>query len=85
MESAATPEQIQLSLDAADARSWFRQRVFYRSCTAFYRSFELFLSFLTLERECFQTWARVTGYYSRFYFLRAFLNVLQATFVFFGE
>jgi len=80
--TTATPAQIQQALDKGDAHDWFRQRVFYRSSTAFYRSLELFLGFLTLERECFRTWARVTGYYSRFYFLQAFLNLLQATYVY---
>jgi hypothetical protein len=58
---------------------WYRQRMFYRSCTAFYRSFQLLLAYLVLDRKCFRTWASVTGYYSRFFFIQAFLNLILAT------
>ncbi|MBZ5623044.1 MAG: hypothetical protein LAQ69_30595 [Acidobacteriia bacterium] len=85
MEQARTPEQVEDALNTPDARGWFRQRVFYRSCTAFYRSFALMGAFLTLERDAFKTWAQVTAYYSRFFFLQAFLNLLQATYVYPGR
>ena len=58
---------------------WFRQRMFYRSSIAFHRCYQLFLCFLVLERRCFRTWAEVTGYYSRFYFIQALLNLLLST------
>ncbi len=77
-----TPEQIEEALNTPDAQRWFRQRVFYRSCTAFYRSISLLCAFLTLERDAFRTWGQVTAYYSRFFFLQAFLNLLQATYVY---
>jgi hypothetical protein len=55
------------------------QRHFYRSATSFYRAYDLFLGFLLLQRHHLGTWAEVTGYYSRFYFIQAFLNLLQAS------
>jgi hypothetical protein len=65
--------------NGAEIRSQLIQRHFYRSATSFYRCFDLFLSFLTLQRQRFPTWANVTGYYCRFYFIQAFLNLLQAS------
>lgn len=79
-----TPDQVEEAINTPDA-GWFRQCIFYRSCTAFYRSFALLCAFLTLERDAFQTWAQVTAYYCRFFFLQAFLNLLQATYVYSGR
>jgi hypothetical protein len=59
--------------------SQLKQRHFYRSATSFYRSFDLLLSYLCLQRSKFGTWAQVTGYYCRFYFIQAFLNLLQSS------
>jgi hypothetical protein len=63
-------------LNTPEGFRWYRQRMFYRSSVALYRSFQLFLAFLALERRYFRTWAGVTGYYSRFYFIQALLNLL---------
>jgi len=60
---------------------WFKQRLFYRSATAFYRAVQLFLGYLTLDRHCYRTWSQVTAYYSRFYFLQAFLNLSGCTYL----
>ena len=57
------------------------QRLFYRSCVGFYRSFDLFLAYLAISRYSFRTWSNVTGYYSRFYFVQAWLNLLQCSWV----
>jgi len=59
-----------------------RQRHFYMSSTSFYRSFQLFLAYLTLDKYKYKTWGDVTGYYSRFYFIQAFLNLLQCSLIF---
>jgi len=56
-----------------------KQRHFYRSATSFYRAYDLFLAFLALQRSQFGSWAEITGYYSRFYFIQSFLNLLQAS------
>lgn len=53
--------------------------MFYRGAAAFYRSLQLFLGYLTLDRHCYRTWAEVTAYYSRFYFIQAFLNLTLST------
>ena len=66
-------------LNTPDGLEWYRQRMFYRSCVAFHRCFQLFLAFLVMERRAFVTWSKVTGYYSRFYFVQAFLNLLMST------
>lgn len=71
--------RFEAELNTPDGFAWFRQRMFYRSCVAFHRSFQLFLAFLVLERRYFATWASVTGYYSRFYFIQALLNLLLST------
>jgi hypothetical protein len=68
-------------LNSDDGSRWYRQRMFYRSTTAFYRSLQLFLSFLTLDRHCYHSWAKVTAYYSRFYFIQAFLNLILSTYL----
>ena len=62
-------------------REVYVQRLFYRSCVAFYRFFDLFLAYLTVDRSAFKTWGEVTGYYSRFYFIHAWLNLLQSSWV----
>jgi hypothetical protein len=49
--------------------------MFYRSTTGFYWALQLFLSYLTLDKHCYRTWADVTAYYSRFYFIQSFLNL----------
>ena len=72
---------IEEQVNTAEGFQWFRQRMFYRSTIAFYRCYQLFLGFLVLERRCFKTWASVTGYYSRFYFIQALLNLLMSTWV----
>ncbi len=69
-----------LATELTNSFEWYRQRLFYRSCTAFYRSLQLFFGFLSLQRHCFTTWSDVTGYYSRFFFIQAFLNLILATF-----
>lgn len=63
---------------ARAVKNQLRQRYFYRSATCFYRAFDLFLGFLSLQRNLFGTWSDVTGYYCRFYFIQALLNLLQA-------
>lgn len=72
-------EAIEQVLASQDGWNWYRQRMFYRSCTAFYRSLQLFLAFLVLERRCFVSWAKVTGYYSRFFIIQALLNLMLST------
>lgn len=67
------------SVDARELRRQLKQRHFYRSATCFYRSFDLFLSYLSLQSRKFGTWAEVSGYYSRFYFTQALLNLFQAS------
>ena len=80
-ESGNDLSAIEEQVNTAEGFQWFRQRMFYRSAIAFHRCYELFLGFLVLERRCFKTWASVTGYYSRFYFIQALLNLLQSTWV----
>jgi len=70
---------VERELSNGEGWNWYRQRLFYRSCTAFYRSLQLFYAYLVLERRCFVTWADVTGYYCRFFFIQAFLNLVLAT------
>lgn len=72
-------EACEAALNTANGFSWFRQRMFYRSSAAFYRSLQLFLGSLTLDRHCYRTWTAVTAYYSRFYFIQAFLNLILST------
>jgi hypothetical protein len=73
-----TPTDVATEL--TNSFEWYRQRLFYRGCTAFYRCLQLFFAYLSLERHCFRTWAIVTGYYSRFFFIQAFVNLLLANF-----
>lgn len=63
---------------AGEIKNQLMQRHFYKSATCFYRSLDLFLGYLALQKRMFGTWADVTGYYSRFYFVQGFLNILQA-------
>lgn len=76
----ATPTDLEREFTAGTGWDFYRQRLFYRSCTAFYRSLQLFLAYLVLERRCFTSWASVTGYYSRFFFIQALLNLMLSTF-----
>jgi hypothetical protein len=80
LEEGNTPIDLENEFSTGDGWGWYRQRLFYRSCTAFYRSLQLFFAYLVLERRCFRSWASVTGYYSRFFFIQALLNLLLATF-----
>jgi hypothetical protein len=63
---------------AIEIKTHLMQRHFYKSATCFYRSLDLFLAYLALQKKMFRTWAEITGYYSRFYFVQGFLNLLQA-------
>jgi hypothetical protein len=78
-KSSTDVETLQTELNTAEGRVWYRQRLFYRSCVAFMRSYQLMLGYLVLDRRCFHTWAIVTGYYARFYFAQAFLNLWLAS------
>lgn len=51
------------------------QRHFYWSAACFYRSFYLMLAYFSLERKPMSSWAHVTAYYSRFYIIKALLNL----------
>ena len=70
-----------LDTRAEAVRNELVQRMFYRSCVAFYRFFDLFLAYLIVDGSAFKTWGEVTGYYSRFYFIHSWLNLLQGTWV----
>lgn len=72
-------EEFVVDLNSEPGLQWFKQRMFYRSATAFHRALQLFLSFLTLDRHCYRTWSEVSAYYSRFYFLQGFLNLSGCT------
>jgi hypothetical protein len=74
-----SPADVIAELNDPDGKLWLRERFFYRSSKSFYRSLQLFFAFLTLERNSYRTWAGVTGYYGRFFFIQAFLNLLQMT------
>src|SRR4029077_8453980 len=78
-------DACEASLSTPDGFAWYRQRMFYRSSAAFYRSLQLFLGSLTLDRHCYNTWTKVTAYYSRFYFIQAFLNLILSTHQSVGE
>jgi hypothetical protein len=58
------------------------QRHFYWSATCFMRAYYLLLAYLTLDRRGIDSWARVTGYYSRFYAAKATCNLCLAGWVF---
>ena len=62
-------------------RNDITQRLFYRSCVAFYRFYDLFLAYLVTSGFSFRTWSNVTAYYSRFYFVQAWLNLLQSSWI----
>ena len=66
-------------LNETGGPDFLKQQLFHRSCKSFYRSLQLFFAFLILERRCFLSWAKVTAYYSRFYFLQSFLNLALGT------
>ncbi|HEY4184597.1 MAG TPA: hypothetical protein VGP07_05975 [Polyangia bacterium] len=57
------------------------QRHFYWSAACFYRSFYLMLAYFSLERKPMPSWAHVTAYYSRFYAIKALLNLFCANIV----
>jgi hypothetical protein len=67
------------ALNEPSKKEWLIWHLFHRSCKSFYRSLQLFLAFLILDRRCFRSWAAVTAYYSRFFFLQEFLNLALAT------
>lgn len=73
------------SLNTAAGFAWYMQRMFYRSAASFYRALQLFLGSMTLDRHCYATWTEVTAYYSRFYFIQAFLNLILSTHLSVGE
>lgn len=77
----STVADCEAALNTADGLNWYKQRIFYRSATAFHRSVQLFLGYLTLDRHCYLSWSQVTAYYSRFYFIQAFLNLSLSTFL----
>lgn len=58
------------------------QRHFYWSATCFVRAFYLFLGYLVLDRRGMDSWARVTGYYSRFYVAKAMCHLFLAGWVY---
>jgi hypothetical protein len=72
-------DDILAVINTEEGMQWYKQRMFYRSTTAFQRCLQLFLSFLTLDRHCYRTWAHVSAYYSRFFFIQAFLNLSGCT------
>jgi hypothetical protein len=43
------------------------------------------LGYLTLDKHCYRTWADVTAYYSRFYFIQSFLNLILSTYLNLGK
>ena len=61
------------------------QRHFYWGAACFYRSFYLMLAYFTLERRPMPSWAHVTAYYSRFYGIKALLNLFFANIVTLGS
>lgn len=79
MLAVCRPSDLGHELSSGEGWEWYRQRLFYRCCASFYRSVQLFFGFLALQRRCFKTWADVTGYYSRFFFIQAFLNLILST------
>jgi hypothetical protein len=81
LDEGATLESLEAELNTREGFEWYRQRMFYRSTTGFYRSLQLFLAFLSLERHAYRSWGQVTAYYSRFYFIQAFINLLLSTFL----
>jgi hypothetical protein len=83
--SKATIADCEAALNSPEGFQWYRQRMFYRSATAFYRSLQLFLAYLTLDGQCYVSWSAVTAYYSRFYFIQAFLNLLLSTYLNLGR
>ncbi|HEX8691406.1 MAG TPA: hypothetical protein VF746_03100 [Longimicrobium sp.] len=74
---------LEAALTGASGRpdSALLQRHFYWSATCFVRCFHLFLSYLVLDVRGLYSWGVVTGYYSRFYFAKALLNLWLSTWV----
>src|SRR5580700_103638 len=83
--SASTFADCEAGLNSEEGLAWFRQRMFYRSGTTFYRALQLFLGYLTLDHHNYKSWADVTAYYSRFFFIQAFLNLLLSTYLNLGR
>jgi hypothetical protein len=80
-----TIEDCQNELNTPDGLAWFKQRMFYRSTTGFHRALQLFLAYLTLDKHFYRTWAEITAYYSRFYFIQSFLNLVLGTYLNVGK
>lgn len=57
------------------------QRYLYWSAACFYRAFYLMLAYFDLERKPFSSWSHVTAYYSRFYIIKAILNLFLSNIV----
>ncbi|CAM4015261.1 hypothetical protein [Saccharibacillus endophyticus] len=53
-----------------------KQKLVYSSTLCFFRAFDLFLAYITLEDKKFKTWSEVTGYYSKFYIIKAINSLL---------
>lgn len=79
IDAGNSHEQLLQELNTPEGRETFRQGLFYRSSAAFYRSLQLFCAFVTLERRYYKKWAEVSAYYSRFFFIHAFLNLMGIT------
>jgi hypothetical protein len=74
-----TIDSLVEALNTIEGKESYRQGMFYRSTAAFYRSLQLLCAFITLERQYYKTWAEVSAYYSRFFFIQAFLNLIGIT------
>jgi hypothetical protein len=85
LSGGKTLDDCQNGLNDPNGLAWFKQRMFYRSTTGFYRALQLFLGYLTLDKHCYRTWADVTAYYSRFYFIESFLNLILSTYLNLGK
>jgi hypothetical protein len=85
LSGGKTLDNCQIELNTPDGLAWFKQRMFYRSTTGFYRALQLFLGYLTLDKHCYRTWDDVTAYYCRFYFIQSFLNLILSTYLNLGK
>jgi hypothetical protein len=85
LSDGKTLGDCQTGLNTPEGLAWFKQRMFYRSTTGFHRALQLFLAYLTLDKHCYRTWADVTAYYSRFYFIQSFLNLVLSTYLNLGK
>jgi hypothetical protein len=85
LSGGKTLDDCQSELNDPDGFAWFKQRMFYRSTTGFYRALQLFSGYLTLDKHCYRTWADITAYYSRFYFIQSFLNLILSTYLNLGK